>query len=78
MALFGLIKSEERGLLRFTSGYAKSLLQSAGLERVHCSTVGWLTPNRTPQWLARLLIKLPYSVPVVGMYSVAIGYKNSD
>jgi SAM-dependent methyltransferase len=75
MALFGLWVSEERGLLRFTPSYAGRLLKEQGLEGVSRTTVGYFTPNRTPQALAFLLACLPYRVPLIGMYTVAVGYK---
>ena len=74
MAAFGLIKPEERGLLRFTPRYTKSLLVKAGLRNVRVASVGCFTPNRTPGWLASLFLKLPFQWPLIGMYNFAIGY----
>lgn len=74
MALYGLIKPEERGLLQFTPSYTKKLLRNAGLNDVRDFTVGWFPPNRTPEWLAKILLKLPYRIPVVSMYTIALGY----
>jgi ubiquinone/menaquinone biosynthesis C-methylase UbiE len=74
MAAFGLIRPEERGLLRFTPRYTKILLVDAGLCNVRLASVGCFTPNRTPAWLANLFMKLPYRWPVIGMYNIAIGY----
>ena len=74
MAAFGLLKKEERGLLRFTPGYTKSLLKNAGLQDVKAASVGCFTPNRTPQWMANVFTRLPFRWPVVGMYTIAIGY----
>ena len=75
MALFGIIKPEERGLLRFTPSFPRKLMQRAGLEDVRNFTVGWFTPNRTPEWLAKMLLKLPFYVPVVGLYTITVGRK---
>ena len=74
MAAFGLIKTEERGLLRFTPGYLKALLVSAGLRDVRVTSVGCFTPNRTPGWLASLCLRLPYRWPLIGLYNIGIGY----
>jgi len=75
MALFGLLKQEERGLLRFTPGHTARLLAAAGLREVRSYAVDSFTPNRTPGWLAGLLGRLPYHLPVVGMYSIALGWR---
>jgi SAM-dependent methyltransferase len=75
MFLFGCIRTEERGLLRFTPAYARKLLESEGLQHVKCYTVGCFTPNRTPRGLAALLALLPYRAPLLGMYTIAMGYK---
>ena len=77
MALFGILRSEERGLLRFTPSYTRKLLRAAGLRNIRCMTVGWFTPNRTPEWLAAAFVRLPYRVPVVGMYTMVLGYKDA-
>jgi SAM-dependent methyltransferase len=74
MAAFGLLKTEERGLLRFTPRYTRSLLENAGLREIRAATVGCFTPNLTPQWLASLSTRLPFRWPLVGMYNVVIGY----
>ncbi len=75
MFLFGCMQAEERGLLRFTPAYTRKLLESEGLQHVKCYTVGYFTPNRTPRWLAPFLVLLPYRVPLLGMYTIAMGYK---
>jgi ubiquinone/menaquinone biosynthesis C-methylase UbiE len=75
MAAFGVLKPWERGLLRFTPGYTHGLLVKAGLREVRSFTVGNFTPNRTPLWLATVLGKLPYRVPLLGLYTIAVGEK---
>ena len=75
MALFGLIKAEERGLLHFTPSYPSKLMRACGLTNIRHFSVGWFTPNRTPKWLANVFLKLPYHVPVVGMYTITVGWK---
>ena len=78
MALFGLVAPAERGTLKFNPFYTKRLLKDVQLNRVHLSTVGSFTPNRTPLWLAKILTKLPYRYPLIGMYNIAIGYVQSN
>jgi len=75
MAAFGVLMPWERGLLRFTPGYTHGLLVKAGLKNVRSFTVSNFTPNRTPLWLATALGKLPYRVPLLGLYTIAIGEK---
>jgi hypothetical protein len=77
MALFGALNHHERGLLGFTRGYPRALLQRAGLVGIRDASVGWLTPNNTPQALAELLRRLPYRVPLFGLYTVAVGHKGT-
>ncbi len=77
MALFGLWVIEERGLLRFTPSYLGQLLVEQGLGSVSRYTVGYFTPNRTPYPLALVLSSLPYRVPLIGMYTIAVGYKKA-
>ena len=77
MACFGAWTNEERGTLRFTPSYVRSLLSGEGLQRVRHNTVGYFTPNRTPAPLALLLSYLPYRVPLFGMYTVAVGFKGT-
>lgn len=74
MAAFGVVRPEERGLLRFTPRYTKGLLVDAGLRDIRGCSVGSFTPNRTPGWLARVLMLAPYRWPVVGMYNIVVGY----
>lgn len=74
MAAFGILSPVERGLLRFSPFYLKSLLKKAGLKRIQCHSVGWFTPNRTPESLMKGFCHLPYHVPLAGMYCIALGY----
>lgn len=73
MALFGLTKLEERGSLRFTPSFPRKLMRNAGLTEIRHFTVGWFTPNRTPEWLARTLVKLPFRIPILGLYTITVG-----
>jgi ubiquinone/menaquinone biosynthesis C-methylase UbiE len=78
MALFGLLHPLEHGLLRFTPSYPGRLLRDAGLKNIRSVTVGWFTPMRTPGWLARFMSKLPYRVPMLGLYTITLGFKDSN
>lgn len=72
MALFGLLAPSEIGLLRFTPWYLGRLLRRAGAVRLRAFTVGCLTPNRTPEALARFLLRLPYRWPLIGITNAAL------
>ena len=73
MAIFGLIGPSEIGLLRFTPWYLKSKFQNAGLKDFIAMTVGTFTPNRTPTWLYKTLMRLPYRMPIIGISNMAFG-----
>jgi len=77
MALFGLLKREERGLLRFTPSFPETLMRRAGLKHIRRFTVGWFPPNRTPGLLARALVKAPFRIPILGMYTITVARKNA-
>jgi SAM-dependent methyltransferase len=74
MAVFGLAYPSERGTLRFDAGKVRRLLEGQGLDDPVCETGAWFTPNRTPQRLAELLVRLPYRVPALGLYVIGVGW----
>lgn len=55
MFLFGVLKSVERGSLRFSLRYLENIIQSAGLEIVYGKTTGGVLPNKTPKFLLNLM-----------------------
>ena len=75
MAAFGLALPVERGLLRFDAFRLRRFLLGLGLHRIRSETGGWFTPNRTPLRLARTLATLPYRLPLLGLYAIAVGDK---
>lgn len=50
MALFGLVRREERMSLRFSRRYLRSLLAKLPAESLHSFVEGTLVPNKAPQW----------------------------
>lgn len=56
MALFGLLKKEERGTMDFSMSHLVDLFKSANLEIIKASSFGLLTPNRMP--IPKLLLPL--------------------
>lgn len=56
MALFGIVKKEERGTLDFSRSYLRGLFVSAGLRIADETSFGLLTPNRMP--IPKILLSL--------------------
>lgn len=54
MFAFGLVKSVERGALKFSCGYLKKLAAKADLRLLDIATMGAILPNRTPAKLLPL------------------------
>lgn len=77
MALFGLVQRHERGLLAFPFWRTGRLVRQAGLSKARTASVGWFTPNNTPGWMARSLVRLPYRVPLLGLYTITIAEKSA-
>ncbi|HEB35672.1 hypothetical protein LCGC14_0699820 [marine sediment metagenome] len=55
MFMFGLIKKEEQGTLRFSLRYMQRLIKRAGLRLISASNIGIILPNKTPSLLLSLL-----------------------
>jgi len=60
-----LTRDNERRSLRFSPRYLRRLVENAGGRIVHHVQCGLLFPNITPLPLAKLLVRLPYRVPVI-------------
>jgi SAM-dependent methyltransferase len=71
--VLGLTREEERMSLRFTPGHLRRLVRAAtGRDgRVH-ERCGLLFPNVTPLPIARLLTRLPYPAPVIGVSQLVV------
>jgi SAM-dependent methyltransferase len=55
MLLFGVVRREERGTLKFTTTYLRRVAKNAGLNVKACHATGMIFPNRTPGSLLPLL-----------------------
>lgn len=66
MFLFGLIKKEERGSLKFTKNYLNEICQKLNLIPVKSFTSGFVFPNKTPniKILLSILEKLNFNHPL--------------
>lgn len=67
MVLFGVMKKEERMTLKYTMQYLKNILKEAGLTIISSSTMGSVTPNKTPAFLPPILPRLN-----IGLYNIVI------
>jgi SAM-dependent methyltransferase len=68
----GLLRSNERVTLRFSTRHVRDLLERAGLQPSHHECCGLLFPNATPAWLARLLLRLPFRAPWIGISQLLV------
>ncbi len=71
--VFALLTPSERGTFRFTPAYVRSLMRHADLDRFIIKSGGWFTPNRTPVFLYKILNKLPYTIPLIGISNILFG-----
>ncbi len=65
----GLFKPEERESLRFTGPFLRSLAEQAGLTILTCRTMGFVTPNRMPRPVVKLVSRFNRPNPL-GAYIV--------
>jgi SAM-dependent methyltransferase len=75
--VLGLTRENERLSLRFTPGHLRRLVRAATgrTGRLH-ERCGLLFPNVTPLVLARLLVRLPYAAPVIGVSQLLVVEKD--
>ncbi len=74
MFLFNLIKKEERGALKFNLKYLKKLVKRQGLKIVIARTHGAIVPNKTPNFLIKIL-RIFDNFPALGFYNIVIAKK---
>lgn len=77
MFAFGLIKSVERGTLRFNRDYLAKLAGKAGLKVLDIATMGLVLPNRTPKVLLPFFKVLDGKYPM-GFYNVMVCRKDQE
>ncbi|MCA9662620.1 MAG: class I SAM-dependent methyltransferase [Myxococcales bacterium] len=71
MLLFGLAKRAERGVVRFSPGYLRSLGLGVGMRLRASTSFGGVLPNRTPRVLVPVARLLERPLPL-GLYTIAI------
>jgi ubiquinone/menaquinone biosynthesis C-methylase UbiE len=59
-----LANKAERHCLRFTTAYLQELAAQAGLRVIACESRGFVTPNRMPSFVARMLAEIEQSHPL--------------
>jgi len=64
MFVFGAVVPEERGTLRFSAGWLRRQVATAGLRVRHCEPIGWIPPNKIPAWSLPLFRRLPVRYPL--------------
>lgn len=74
MFLFGLLKQEERGSLKFNKAYLTQLINDAGMESIASVSQGTIVPNMTPEIMLPILRLIDGEFPF-GFFSIAIGKK---
>jgi SAM-dependent methyltransferase len=74
--VLGLTRTEERKSLLFSPGHVRRLVRAATGREVRPQRCGLLFPNVTPLPLARLLVRLPYRVPVIAISQLAVVEKS--
>jgi SAM-dependent methyltransferase len=71
MYLFGLLKKPERGTLKFTPQYLRSLAYRSGLRLRAATSQGSILPNKTPHGLLAMTRRFDGQSPL-GFYLIAV------
>jgi SAM-dependent methyltransferase len=74
--VLGLTREEERRSLLFSPGHVRRLVRAATGRTIHPVRCGLLFPNVTPLPLARLLVRLPYRVPLIAISQLVVVEKD--
>ncbi len=74
MFIFGLLNKLERGTLKFSLNYMKTLVSMFGLKVISASNLGIVLPNKTPNFLLPLLKKVDGEFPCA-FYNILISEK---
>jgi SAM-dependent methyltransferase len=69
---FSIIKKEERNVLQHHKKMMYELVKNIDFDILACETVGWVFPNRMPEFILPLAKKLPFNLPIIGLSNVII------
>ncbi len=72
LAALALVDPEHRWILRYSMSFMRRLAEAAELDIEVSRVVGCIFPNKTPRFLAGLLERMPYRLPVVGISNALI------
>lgn len=72
LLFFGLIKKEEKELLKHHKKMLLKLVENINFDVITCETVGWVFPNRMPEFILPFAKKLPFRLPIIGLSNVVI------
>ena len=73
--LFALYDREHRWVLRFSRGFVLDQVKRAGLRTISFERCGLIFPNMTPLSLSRILARMPFSWPGVGISQLVVAEK---
>jgi len=75
--VLALTRDEERASLRFSPRHLRRLVEAAGgVIRLH-QRCGLLFPNVTPLSVARLLIRLPFRMPIIAISQLVVAERRA-
>ena len=69
---FSMLKKEERNVLQHHKKMMYKLVKNIDFDILACETVGWVFPNRMPEFILPLAKKLPFKLPIIGLSNVII------
>ena len=69
---FAVFNKEERDVLRHHKKMMYKLVKNVDFDILACETVGWVFPNRMPEFILPLAKKLPFKFPIIGLSNVLI------
>jgi len=76
--IFALFHPEHRGALKTSKTRLRQLTAEALLRPLVVDTVGFIFPNKTPNWLFRILKILPFRILCFGISNVLVAQKETE
>jgi SAM-dependent methyltransferase len=76
--LYGLLKKEERWVLRSSKKFLREVATDGDWEICLIENCGAILPNATPTLLFKLLRRLPFRLPLVGISTLLLAKRRDD
>jgi ubiquinone/menaquinone biosynthesis C-methylase UbiE len=76
--LYGLLKKEERWVLRSSRKFLTEVAAASGWEICLIENCGAILPNATPTFLFKLLRLLPFRLPLLGISTLLLAKRRHD